>query len=266
MVYIICFLIAVAAAFVGSLIGLGGGVVLIPSLIFMFQFSDEFAWALPQMIVGISLVTMVFTAFSSTISYVKKGRVDYKTGLLFLTGSIPGGILGSWLNQYLNTENFSLYFGILIIVISLLFFIKRKPRDKQLSATDYRTFEVDGETYHYKVTFLPAFIISLIVGTMSGLFGLGGGSIMVPAMILMFGLPVHIATATSMFMILFISIISASTHIALGHVPWEYALLFIPGAWIGGKLGAKTNQNTSGNILEWVLRIILIIVGIRLIF
>lgn len=266
MVYIICFLIAVVSAFIGSLVGLGGGVVLIPSLLFMYQYSDTFSWALPQMIVGISLVTMVFTAFSSTISYVKKGRVDYKTGLLFLTGSIPGGILGAWLNQFLDTENFSLYFGILVIVISLLFFIKRKPRDKQLPAADIRTFEVDGETYHYKVTFLPAFIISLIVGTLSGLFGIGGGSVMVPAMILLFGLPVHIAAATSMFMILFISIISASTHIILGHVPWEYALLFIPGAYIGGIIGAKVNQISNGNTLEWILRIILIVVGIRLIF
>lgn len=252
------------SAFVGSLVGLGGGIILIPSLLFLYQYVDSFAWATPQMIVGISLITMVFTAFSSTFSYFKKGRVDYKTGLLFLTGSIPAGIFGSWLNQFVNTDNFSLYFGLLMIGLSLLFLIKRKPPEKDLSSTSIRTFQVDGETYHYKVSIWQAIVLSLIVGTMSGLFGIGGGSIIVPALILLFGIPVHIATATSMFVILFISTISASTHIFLGHVPWEYAVFFIPGALIGGTVGAKVNQFFKGNVLEWVLRVILVIIGVRL--
>lgn len=255
MVYIICVLIAVVSAFIGSLIGLGGGIILIPSLLFMYQISDSFAWATPQIIVGISLIAMIFTAFSSTVSYYKKGRVDYRIGLLLLTGSIPGGIFGSWLNQFVDSDKFTLYFGLLMITLSLSFLIKRK---QPASGSN-------DETYRYKVSFWPAFIISLIVGVLSGLFGIGGGSIMVPAMILLFGLPVHIATATSMFMILFISIISASTHIALGHIAWEYVFFFIPGAWIGGTIGAKVNQKITGNILEWFLRIILIIIGIRLI-
>lgn len=88
---------------------------------------------------------------------------------------------------------------------------------------------------------------------------------MVPAMILLFGIPAHIATATSMFMIFFVSIIGASTHIVLGHVIWQYAIFFIPGAWIGGKLGAIVNQRLTGKTLEWILRAILIIIGIRMI-
>ncbi|MBP1950125.1 sulfite exporter TauE/SafE family protein [Virgibacillus litoralis] len=254
MVYIICVLIAVVSAFIGSLIGLGGGIILIPSLLIMYQNFDSFAWATPQMIVGISLIAMVFTAFSSTISYYKEGRVDYRLGLLLLTGSIPGGIFGSWLNQFVDSEKFTLYFGLLMITLSLSFLIKRKQPESK-----------SGDTYQYNVSIWPAFIISLMVGILSGMFGIGGGSIMVPAMILLFGLPVHIATATSMFMILFISIISASTHIALGHVAWEYVFFFIPGAWIGGTIGAKINQKVKGNILEWFLRIILIVIGIRLI-
>ncbi|MFB4169326.1 sulfite exporter TauE/SafE family protein [Virgibacillus sp. JSM 102003] len=254
MVYIICVLIAVVSAFIGSLIGLGGGIILIPSLLIMYQNFDSFAWATPQMIVGISLIAMVFTAFSSTISYYNEGRVDYRLGLLLLTGSIPGGIFGSWLNQFVDSEKFTLYFGLLMITLSLSFLIKRKQPEAK-----------SGDADQYNVSIWPAFIISSMVGILSGMFGIGGGSIMVPAMILLFGLPIHIATATSMFMILFISIISASTHIALGHVAWEYVFFFIPGAWIGGTIGAKINQKVKGNILEWFLRIILIVIGIRLI-
>lgn len=252
LIYIICILIAFSAAFIGSLVGLGGGVVLIPSMLFLHYYTDAFAWATPHVIVGISLITMVFTAFSSAAAYYRNNRVNIRIGLLFLTGSIPGGIIGSWLNQFINTEHFSLYFGLLMIIVSFLFLMKRKkpPKDKSVKQ---------------KFPFLYLFPISLIIGLISGLFGIGGGSIIVPSMVLLLGFSVHAAAATSMFVIFFISIISAGTHIALGHVVWEYVIFFIIGAWIGGTLGAKVNQLLQSNILEWILRLLLIIIGIRLI-
>ncbi|WP_244535670.1 sulfite exporter TauE/SafE family protein [Lentibacillus halodurans] len=252
MIYLVCIIVAFVAAFTGSLVGLGGGVVLIPSMLFLHHYTDAFAWATPQVIVGISLITMVFTAFSSTISYYKTGRIHVKIGLLFLTGSIPGSILGAWLNQFVNADHFSLYFGFLMIVLAFLFLINRKgPADHKFTRQSNPVVSV--------------FIVSLIVGGISGLFGIGGGAIIVPAMIFLFGLSIHTAAATSMFVILFISIISAGTHIVLGHITWEYILLFIIGAWIGGTLGAKVNQVVKSNTLEWILRLLLIIIGIRLI-
>ncbi len=269
LVFIICLVIGLITAFVGSMFGLGGGIILIPTLLMVSSFLDSFAWVTPQSIVGISLIAMIVTALSSTLAYAKGKRVDYKTGLLFLTGSIPGGAIGSWLNQFVDSKSFLLYFGVLMIVISLLFFIKkdRAPK-KEFTGNEkgVRTYELYGQTYRYRVPILGAFLLSLIVGTLSGLFGIGGGSIMVPAMILLFGFPAHVATATSMFMIFFVSIAGASTHIALGHIAWEYVLFFIPGAWFGGKLGAKVNQLLPGKILEWGLRVILIFIGLRMIF
>eukprot|EP00130_Batrachochytrium_dendrobatidis_P008530 XP_006683405.1 hypothetical protein BATDEDRAFT_28917 [Batrachochytrium dendrobatidis JAM81] len=192
-------------AFIGAVAGIGGGVILVPSLFFMQSISDTFSWATPQAIVGISLVTMIFTGLSSTLAYVKGKRIDYRTGLLFLIGSIPGGIVGSWLNQFINADVFLLYFGILMIVISLLMFIKRDRFTTRLdpASNGMRTFTLQGITYQYRVPVLSAIILSLCVGILSGLFGIGGGSIIVPAMILLFGVPAHIATATSMFMIFF---------------------------------------------------------------
>lgn len=268
MVFVICLLIGLMTAFIGSLMGLGGGIILIPSLLFMSGHSEAFAWATPQAIVGVSLITMIFTALSSTIAYSKKGRVDYKTGLLFLAGSIPGGVLGSLVNQYINADDFLLYFGFLMLMISMLFFMKRKSSSAKIltgKSKHVRTFYLEGKTYQYTVSVWAAFILSLGVGTLSGLFGIGGGSIMVPAMILLFGFPAHIATATSMFMILFISITSAGTHMMLGHIAWEYVFAFIPGAWIGAKLGVKINQVLPGKILEWILRALLIVISIRMI-
>lgn len=267
LVFVICLFVGLVTAFIGSLMGLGGGIILVPSLIFIASTSDLFSWATPQSVVGISLIVMIFTGLSSTLAYLKVKRVDYRTGILFLIGSIPGGIIGSWLNQYVEPKPFQLYFGILMILIAfILMFKKRKPRQVNLTGKGVRTFELYGETYQYRVYWPAAILLAFIVGILSGLFGIGGGSIMVPAMILLFGFPVHIAAATSMFMIFFVSISGSITHIALGHIVWEYVLFFIPGAWIGGKLGAKTNQKLSSHTLEWILRGLLILIGIRMIF
>ena len=267
MVFIICFIIAIISSFIGAIAGLGGGVILVPSMFLAASISDSFSWATPQTIVGISLITMIFTSLSSATAYMKSKRVDFQTGLLLLSGSIPGGVLGSWLNSYFSPKTFLIFFGTLVIVISLLMIVKKEKIPKRTGKHGLqRTVHIAGETYDYRISVFLAIILSLAVGILSGLFGIGGGSIMVPAMILLFGMPAHIATATSMFMIFFVSMIGSISHVTMGHIAWEYVLSFIPGAWIGGKLGAKVNQLLPGKTLEWVLRIILIFVGIRMIF
>ncbi|MBO1004980.1 hypothetical protein DFR56_12262 [Pseudogracilibacillus auburnensis] len=268
MVIIIALLIGFLSAFVGSLVGLGGGIVLVPAMLFLYDNFSSFSWANPQAIVGISLITMVFTGLSSTLAYYRLKRVDIKTGVIFLIGSLPGSVVGSWINTRLETDQFSLYFGILMIIIFIMMLVDREKlrKNKPLEITDQtRTFMIDGETHQYNITYVPAIILSFAVGLLSGLFGIGGGTISVPAMILFFGIPVQIAIATSMFMIFFISIISASAHIVLGHIVWSYVLFFVIGSYIGGTVGAKTSKLFKGKTLEWILRIVIVIAAIRLI-
>src|SRR5690625_3472444 len=120
LVIVIALIIGFLAAFVGSLVGLGGGIVLVPTMLFLHEHIASLSWATPQAIVGISLVTMVFTGMSSTLAYLKMKRVDVKTGFIFLIGSIPGSILGSWLNTKFNVNKFSLYFVMFIVVLFIL--------------------------------------------------------------------------------------------------------------------------------------------------
>ncbi|KGP72527.1 sulfite exporter TauE/SafE family protein [Pontibacillus yanchengensis] len=270
MIAVLIIIIGFFTAFIGSIAGIGGGTILVPSLLFLNHFLDSFSWVTPQKIVGISLIVMVFTGLSSTISYLKSKRIDYKSGVVFLVGSIPGGILGSWLNQFIEVKPFTLLFGILMIIVSSLFFLRKRETKPQAhrkgSLYVHRSIELDGHTYHYSIPILLGALMAFGVGILSGLFGIGGGSLMVPAMILLFRVPPHIATATSMFMIFFMSLLSSTTHILLGHVAWFYTLLFIPGAWVGGTLGAKVNQRMKSETIVWTLRILLILIGIRLIW
>ena len=94
--------IGLIAGTVGSLVGLGGGIIIVPLLIGLHSLS-------PQLAVGTSMVTVVFTGLASTLTYMKHKRVDYKSGLILFIGSGPGGIIGSWANKFLNQDSIFLY-------------------------------------------------------------------------------------------------------------------------------------------------------------
>ncbi|KGX92819.1 membrane protein [Pontibacillus halophilus JSM 076056 = DSM 19796] len=264
----IMLLIGLTAGLLGSVAGLGGGTIIVPSLLLLEAYVPEFSWVTPQKIVGISLFLMIFTGLSSTITYVKGNRTDVKLGGLLLIGSLPGGIVGSLLNQYIHADAFTLWFGILMLLVTGLFFLPKRQGSKRtrFKWALSRAVTLDGETHEYHVPILLSVVLSFCVGMLSGLFGIGGGSLLVPIMIMFFAIPPHVATATSMFIIFAISIFSSFTHIVLGHVEWLYTLFLIPGAWIGGTLGAKLNQRLNSKSVEWILRVLLVIIGIRLIW
>src|SRR5699024_3289842 len=150
LIIIVAIMIGFASAFVGSLVGIGGGLVFVPAMLFLYRYFDAYAWASAQTIVGISLITMVFTGLSSTVAYMKLKRVDIKTGVLFLFGSIPGSIFGSWINAQVDVDSFSLYFGILMVVVLIKMMIDREKiaKNRQLKITDNtRSFSIDGELF-----------------------------------------------------------------------------------------------------------------------
>lgn len=269
MEWIILLAIGFAAGSLGALAGIGGGIIIVPSLLFFSASTAWFSQISPQQAVGISLVVMIFTGLSSTLAYMKYKTVDYKSGLLFFIGSGPGGIVGAFVNKALSTHSFYIYFGafMIIMAIILLFRSKIKPLPAKLKGGITREFtERSGKVYTYRFQPLPAIFIAFFVGFCSGIFGIGGGALMVPAMILLFAFPPHVAVATSMFMIFLSAMVSSITHVVLGNVIWLYAALIVPGAWIGAKLGAFLNTRMQSNALVMVLRIILIITGIRLIY
>lgn len=268
-IIIVAILIGFLSAFIGSLVGLGGGIVFVPAMLFLYGNYASFDWANPQTIVGISLITMIFTGLSSTLSYYKAERVDIKTGILFVIGCLPGVLVGGQLNKAIDTDSFSLYFGILMLLVFVTMLIDREKLlgNKKIVVTEKtRVFELDGVKHYYNVKPIPGLILSFFVGLLSTMFGIGGGTISVPMMILFFGIPVQIAVGTSMFMIFFISIFGSISHIAMGHIVWNYVIFFVIGSYIGGTVGARTGRLLKGNVLEWILRVVIIIAAIQLIY
>ncbi len=269
MIFVIMALVGIMSGIVGALIGLGGGVILVPALLFFgtsFAFFPELS---PQKIVGLSVIMMIFTGLSSTLAYMKVRTVDYKSGLIFFAGSAPGTVIGAFVNKNLDLPSFNLYFGILLVFLSLLLLLRDHLKAVHWFVENGRkTTFVDKENkqyvYGYPIWF--ALLLTFFVGFASGLFGIGGGSIIVPAMILLFLFPPHVAVGTSMFMVFLSALVNSVAHISLGNVPWIYTFAVVPGAYIGAKLGAKLNKRLNSEMLVTILRIVLLILGIRSIY
>jgi uncharacterized protein len=268
MAFLVLFVIAVASGIVGALVGLGGGIILVPATLYIGNNMELISGITPQTVVGLSVIMMIFTGLASTLSYMKTKTVDFKSGFIFFIGSMPGAIVGAWGNKGLDLPSFNLYFGIFLIVIAAILILRDKLKPvnwfvENGQKREYIDREGHSTIYGYPIWF--AVLLSFFVGCVSGLFGIGGGAILVPAMLILFHFPPHVAVATSMFLVFLTALVNSVTHISLGNVPWLYTLPVIPGAYIGAKIGAVINRKLKSTALVYALRIVLLLMGIRLI-
>ncbi|QBP40536.1 sulfite exporter TauE/SafE family protein [Paenisporosarcina antarctica] len=266
MEYVLLALVGLFSGVVGALVGLGGGIILVPATLFLGGSIGLIPGITPQNVVGLSVIMMIFTGLASTLTFMKARTVDYRSALIFFVGSVPGTILGAWVNKGLDLPSFNLYFGILLIMLSTLLMVRKyiKPVKWFVNNGKKKTFtDTHGKNYVYGYPVWFALILTFGVGFASGLFGIGGGSIIVPAMILLFLFPPHVAVGTSMFMVFLSALVNSASHISLGNVPWLYTLPVIPAAFIGAKIGATLNQRIKSETLVVALRIILLLLGVR---
>lgn len=266
MEYLVLAIIALISGTIGALVGLGGGMILIPATLFVGINLGYFPKITPQSVVGLSVIMMIFTGLASTISYMKNKQVDFKSGFIFFIGSIPGTLVGAWLNKGLDLDSFNLYFGILLVFLSTLLFVRDKLKPIQWFVNNgmkRRFIDNKGNEYVYGYPIWVALLFSCIVGLISGLFGIGGGSIIVPTLVLLFRFPPHVAVATSMFLVFLSSLVNSASHIFLGNVPWIHTIPVIIGAYVGANLGAALNKRVTSKTIVLVLQIIMLLIGIR---
>jgi uncharacterized membrane protein YfcA len=253
----------------GTLIGAGGGFILIPILILSYPELD------PATITAISIVIVAANAISGSIAYTRSGRIDFKAGILFALFTIPGSVLGVLSTQLIPRHIFNILFGVLLVVLSIyLFFRQDKPihlpvvdhnkkRWKHHTLTDR-----SGISYSYTYDQTRGIIISLIVGYISPLLGIGGGIIHVPALVQWLYFPVFIATATSHFILAIMSTVSVIVHVIRGSYNDPKILHMVIGLIIGvipgAQIGAWLSHKLKGNTIIRVLAVCLGIVGFRI--
>jgi uncharacterized protein len=249
----------------GTLVGAGGGFILMPVLLLMYPKEN------PEILTAISLAVVFFNASSGSYAYSKLKKIDFRSGLIFAASAVPGSVLGSLTVQFINRNIFNLIFGALLIVVSVyLFFRKQAQKTKEEVPGHYVTRKItdrDEVEYVYSFNGKTGILISAGVGYISSLLGIGGGIIHVPAMVNILNFPVHIATATSHFILAIIALTGTIVHIIEGSFSRDsmFITLFLSaGVIIGAQVGAKYSKKIRGSMIIKILAIALCFVGIRI--
>ena len=258
--YFVLFGLGLFAGISGSLVGLGGGFIVVPALAFLYP--DM----LPAHLAGTSMAMLLFNSISSTYVYAKQKRIDYQAAIWFAAASIPGSVIGALFAEHVEGRVFFVSFGIFLILIALLLLFKpKKPIAWPFKPTVQRSFiDASGTRFEYAYHMPTGVIISFFVGFMASLFGVGGGSLMVPTMTLLLGFTTHIVVATSILQIFLSAIVSTSTHAYLSNIEWLMVLCLAPGAIIGGQIGARLAKRLPAKLLLRLLAVFLIVVSVRL--
>ena len=247
---------------IASLTGIGGGAFIVPILTILYDF-------VPANAVGTSLTSIIFTATASTINYAKQKRIYYKTGLILAVTTAPGAFLGARLTSIIPPNLLGLIFGFFIIFIALRMIISINDFRKKKADPERENVQLisksDNEVISSGRTVLIGVGLSFFGGLASGLLGIGGGVLVVPIMVFALKMPIHNATATSMFTMIITSISGVTEHYMANHINFEYALLLALGTIFGAQVGAYTSKKISGKSLRRIFGIVLIIVSIQMI-
>ncbi len=267
--FLVLLLIGFIVGTLGTLIGAGGGFILVPFLIFIEPtFSSE-------TITAISMAIVACNAISGSVAYVASRRVDFKAGVTFALFTIPGSILGVITTKYISRNIFDVIFGVVLLLLAVFLFIKggkkqsiTNPVAAKKGWVQQRLTDKWNEEYIYSYDIRKGSVLSIFVGYFSPLLGIGGGIIHVPAMVEWLRFPVHIATATSHFILAVMATVSVLVHIYNGNYNDPAILKMVIwlgiGAIAGAQLGAFLSRKIKGMIIIKALAISLGLVSIRI--
>ena len=245
----------------GTLIGAGGGFVLVPVLLLMYPRNS------PETITSISLAVVFFNALSGSVAYGKMGRIDFRSGVLFAAATIPGAILGVFTTDSIPRRTFNGVFGVLMVAAAAYLILQRDKGPGHVGSGDAhktvrRIVEKDGTVHTYSFSLRAGMLWSTLVGYISSLLGIGGGIVHVPVLARLLNFPVHIATATSHFVLAIMALTGTVVHIANGSFAhggfWRTLYLGI-GVLLGAQLGALLSNRVKG---VWIIRSLAIALGL----
>jgi len=251
----------------GTIIGAGGGFVLMPLLLLLYPKDN------PAILTSISLAVVFFNALSGSEAYAMMRRIDYRAGLMFAAATIPGAIVGALNTSHVPRKLFDVIFAVLLLGGAAFLSLKpnleekvqrkRKPGHHRVT---HHLVEADGVSHTYSFNLLLGITLSCFVGYISSFLGIGGGIIHVPALVYLLNFPLHVATATSHFILAIMALTGTVVHIVTGsfvqgvHRTVSLAI----GVVIGAQLGAHLSQKIKTNWIIRSLALALGLVGIRI--
>lgn len=250
-----------------GLTGGGGAIFAVPLLVYGLAVA-------PREAVGISLAAVGATSFVGFLGRWRARKVEIKTGLVFAVAGMLGTPVGSWLSGLIPETVLLTLFAILMVVVALRMWSKAsEPAIAGLPiACSTEAAEVDGPACRRdlngnllltsRCTCLLA-AVGIVTGVLSGLFGVGGGFVIVPALVLFSGMAIHHAVGTSLLVITLVSISGIASHLFAGRtISIETMALFVVGGVAGLLLGNLAGRRLSGPALQKLFAMAIVAVAI----
>jgi len=264
-------IIALGSGFLGALLGLGGGVIMVPLLIVLLDIPIHIA-------AGASIIAVVATSSAATSVYVKNEITNTRLGMFLEMATTIGALTGASLISVVSESFLQTLLGVSLLYAAIVMFNKlreagtswtNKPNDwlaDRLNLGGSYWDDAIGSQVEYGVhRTLPTFLISYIAGVISGLLGIGGGGIKVPAMNVVSNIPMKVSVATSNFMIGVTASASALVYLRHGYCDFFITAPVVLGTLIGSNLGARATKQIQGLSLKRLFVIVLLILGLRMI-
>jgi len=216
--------------FVLALVGGGGSILAVPFLVYGVGVAS------PHVAIGTATVAVAASAFANLMPHWRAGRVKWRCGAVFAAAGVIGALAGAELAKSVDGHKLLMLFGALMIVVGLIMLRRR-------GAAGQEGVRLTAETARH---LLPRLIATgLGVGGLSGFFGIGGGFLIVPGLMLATGMPLTFAIGTSLVAVSAFGAATASSYAASGLVDWPLAFVFVLGGVAGGLVGAAAGRHLS---------------------
>jgi len=252
--------LALVIGIIAAMIGIGGGALIVPLLMFTGIEAHS--------AIGIGVGAVALTSFSALFEYLKQKSVDLKLTLFMGAFSIPGAILGSWLCEMTPSGTLQHLFAILLFAMAFIVWNRKALEGKipRGSLEMERKLETDdGKLYTYKAPLMLLAPVSFAAGVLAGFFGIGGGILKVPAMILS-GIPTRIAIATSTSLVSLNSATAVASHGVIGSDIAIYLLFLGPVLVMGAIIGARLSKDMEAEHFRRIFSFVILVFAIMLWF
>ncbi len=265
---LILFFISITAGLLGSLVGLGGGIVVVPVLTLIFHIDIRLA-------IGASLVSVIATSSGAGATYVRESMTNLRAGMFLEIATTTGAVTGAYLTTLLPQRALFIIFGIVLSYSAFAVYKKRHSAALLSVSHDHiaNSLNLHGSYYDeaeqknvsYKVTGTkPGLALMYIAGMVSALLGIGSGALKVPAMDLAMHMPMKVSTATSNFMIGVTAAASAGFYFARGQIDPYIAAPVAAGVLAGAVFGAKILGKVQNNTVRILFVIVLAVIAIEM--
>ncbi len=265
---LISFVIAIAAGVLGSILGLGGGIIVIPALTLLLKIDIRYA-------IGASVISVIATSSGAAAAYVRERMTNLRVAMLLEIATTAGALTGAYLAGLISSRWLYILFGLIMGYSSLAMFRKRKEQEGDATISSpladrlrlHGSYfdEAAGKEIFYRVARVKLGLgLMYIAGIVSGLLGIGSGALKVPAMDLAMRLPIKVSTATSNFMMGVTAAASAGVYFMRGEINPFIAAPVAAGVLIGATLGSRLLGKLKSSTIRIVFVVVLLWVSVQM--